>query len=136
VPHWDWGGHNVTVPALKALAFSASHRNSRNHRNGRKSIQLGDSEVNYLVFHPIIGLGFKPADSITGCNSAKLELIKKRLVLAFSKQNNSFCISFSITFLSELDYFSSRLGIDHTALLYDLRRCFLRAIRAFSATLV
>jgi hypothetical protein len=68
-------------------------------------------------------LDFKPADSITGCNSAKLEPIKKGLFLAFSKQNNYFYISFSITFLSEFDSFSSLLGIDRTALLYDLRRC-------------
>jgi hypothetical protein len=87
------------------LALSASHRNGRNHRNGRKSIPLGNSEVNYLVFYPIIGLGFKPADSITGYNSVKLELIKERPFLAFSKQSNSFYISFSITFLSELIIF-------------------------------
>jgi hypothetical protein len=83
---------------------------------------LGDSEINHLIFHPIIGLGFKPADSITGYNSAKLESIKKRLFLAFFKQSNSFCISFSITFLSELNPFPSLLDIDHITLLYDLRR--------------
>jgi hypothetical protein len=76
---------------------------------------LGNSEVDYLVFHPTIGLGFQPADSITGCNSAKIEPIKKRLLLAFLKQSNSFCIGFSITILSELNPFSSLLSIDHNA---------------------